>query len=374
MKKLFALLILIFVLSTATLGCYSNDDEPIYSTELSFTHEGHYYAQLNGNGIKDFEPHNNMLGKCFKCDYYFETDDLEYELKYNLVDGEPEFYYAVSKYLDEENGVDAHIEVPVTHKQNAPIYDEGDENYEEKYDPIIDLYREQISATYYPVLEIYPRAFLKSGLESIKLNEGLKTIGNEAFAYTLIEEIVIPNSVEGGIGEICVGCNSLRSAVIGDGITLLDYYNFTYCVQLRTVVLGKNIVEIRERNFFGCKSIQYLIIPKTVISIPEAEIWTNGVNKYVSVNNLFQGGYAPARGIFLEITKDEYDALYLPLLERDNNTGLTLDSITREPIPFEEFEYTTRGFVHGWCADSKLYFKGEWEYSKDGEPIPYIEK
>ena len=370
MRKLLAVLV-ILVLSLVSISACSNEsvEGPIYSEELAFDNEGHFYPQINGNGRDQFSPHVNMFGKCRYCDYYFETDDLEYTLKYDIVEGKPQFYYAVSKYIDKGKEVDFHIEIPKMHKQDAPIYiDEFDENY----DAIIEQYSNEIGNTSYPVLEILAGVFKNKGLESIKLNEGLKTIGNEAFAYTFIKELVIPNSVVGGISEICVGCSALKTVIIGDGITLMDYYNFSYCSQLSTVKLSKNTTEIRERNFFSCKSLQYLVIPKTVVSIPESEIWTGAVKKYVCVNNLFQGGQPPVKGIFFEITEEEYNALYIPLLERDEDTGLTVDPLTKEPIPFDEFEYTTYGYVQGWCANAKLYFKGEWDYGEDGVPFALI--
>ncbi|MBE5744127.1 MAG: leucine-rich repeat domain-containing protein [Clostridiales bacterium] len=373
MKKILVLLTILTISLTSLTACSYNgvSNEPIYETELSFNDRGHYYAQINGSGMKDFQNHVNMLGKCQYCNYYFETDDLGFEIKYDLVDGEPNFYYAVSKYFTTGKGVDCHIQIPLTHKQDAPVYED---EYDENYDPIIVEYANVISNTTYPVLEISAGVFKHTGLESIKLSEGLRTIGNEAFAYTLIKELVIPDSVVGKIAEICVGCSALNKVIIGDGITLMDFYNFTYCSQLRTVKFSKNTTEIRERNFFDCRSLQYLIIPKTVVSIPEAEIWSGGVKKYVCVNNQFQGGNPPVKGIYLEITKEEYDALYLPLLERDEETGLSLDPETRQPIPFEDFQYSTYGFVHGWSANGTLYFNGEWQYDENGEPVPTVEK
>lgn len=382
MKKLSLLLILLILTLTA---CSMNIEiiVPIYSEELSFNEEGHYYAQINGNGMKDFTPHQNEYGKCRYCKYYFETDDLVYKLKYEIKDGEPKFYYAVSEYLYKTRGAYTHIEVPVYHKQDAPVYqDEFDENY----DPIIEEYSNVISATEYPVLEIESNVFNNTTLESIKLNEGLRTIGNAAFAYTAIKEIVIPNSVEGGIAEICVGCNWLETAIIGDGITLMDYYNFTYCYELTTVKLSKNTTEIRERNFYACGKIEYLIIPKSVVSIPEGQIFDPSVDRVVLLNDLFQKGNPPKNGIFFEITEEEYNNLYLDKLERDVETGLPIDPITGELPPhtidpvtkritlLEEYKYTSYGYVDGWCSSATLYFKGEWEYNQEGEPIPLIIK
>lgn len=377
MKKLLAFLFSLTISLTCFTACSGGDNsddggsnppvvpqQPVYSTKLTYDETGHYYAQLNGDGKKDFTPHTITRGKC-SCGYYAKTDDIRYELKYDIVDGEPKFYYAVSEYLTEGADYDVHIEVPVMHKQSAPTYaSEQDENY----DSIIDENADVISNTEYPVLEILDNAFNGKDLQSVKLNEGLKTIGEMAFSYTLITDLEIPNSVVGKIRRICVGCNQLKTVVIGDGITLMDYYNFIYCTNLQKIKIGKSVTEIRERNFYDCESLEYLVIPKSVISIPESEIYYKSAGKYSEINNLFEHGNAPSKGIYLEITEEEYNALCIPLLERDEKTGLTLDPITKQPIPFEEFEYTSYGYVEGWCANAKLYFLGEWEYDSEGNP------
>ncbi|MBQ3234531.1 MAG: leucine-rich repeat domain-containing protein [Clostridia bacterium] len=381
MKKLLILLLSLITCFSVFSGCSTGDGnssgdggddlpvEPIWATEYSFDESGHWYAQLNGDGKKGYEPHDNFLGKCYSCDYYFATDDLEFTLKYKMVNGEPEFYYSVTDYLGYDSGADVHIKVPLTHKQPAPEMFED----EEGYDAVIDEYSDIISETEYPVLEIGAGAFSggkagKSSIESIVLQDGLKKIGGSAFTKTFITELIIPDSVEGSIYNICGGCINLKNVVIGEGITLIDGYAFSECSALRYVHIGSNVREIQRRAFYGCKSIQYLVIPKSVVSIPEDEIYSQG--KYVTMNNLFQGGYSPVRGIFMEITEAEYDDLYLPLKQRDPITGLTINPETGEVIPHNQSTYTTYGYVHGWCHDAKLYFKDEWHYNEDGVPTP----
>lgn len=354
----------------------NNDDnvpvEPIYGDELVFDETGHWYPQLNGDGKKDFAEHDNDRGKCYFCDYFFETDDVEYELRYNIVDDKYEFYYVATKYLKDNYEPDIYIEIPVMHQEPIPEYepekyDEDEEllaEYEEYYE-IISTYAEEKP---YPVLEIGEKAFTSSGIEAIKLNEGLKKIGGSAFTSTFIREIIIPNSVEGKLYNICGGCVVLKNAVIGDGITLMDGYIFSGCTALRTVTIGKNVKEIQRRAFYDCDNIQYLIMPKSVVSIPESQIYADATKKYVTMNNIFQGGNAPARGIYFEITEDEYNALILPLMPRDAETGSPINPDTGEIIPFK---YTTYGYVSGWCDDAKLYFAGEWYYDDNGEPVPY---
>ena len=403
MKKIF-LILLSLLISLSVVGCSTEGDfpgvdnggnngglpggtpdEPEWAQEYSFDNYYHWYAQLNGTGKKGMQEHENMSGKCYYCDYYFPTESLGYGIRYKMVDDVPEFYYVVTEYKSDDSNADLHIEIPVMHKQDAPVFEYDSEYYVgmpdyagiapsqfEEYMAVVEEYADVISANEYPVLEIADSVFAgnvpgKQTLESIKLNEGLKKIGRSVFTNTFLTKAVIPNSVEGKLYNTFGGCVTLTEAVIGDGVTVIDGYCFSTCTALRYVTLGKNVREIQRRAFYSCKNIQYIVMPKSVVSIPEGQIESGAVKKWVTMNNLFQGGYAPAYGIFFEITKEEYEDLLIPLMPRDPETGSPIDPETGEIIPFS---YTTYGYVEGWCYDAKLYFKGEWEYTSAGHPKP----
>ncbi|MBO7213963.1 MAG: leucine-rich repeat domain-containing protein, partial [Clostridia bacterium] len=216
-------------------------ETPVYATQYSFDQTHHWYAQLNGDGKKDYAEHENEKGKCYYCDFYFETDDVIYELKYNYNSSTNgyDFYYVAKDYV---SGIysDVHIEIPVMHYQALPTND-----------AIINDYAEDKP---YPVLELGKEAFRvnsgESSIETIKLNEGLKKIGESAFRDCLIKELVIPNSVEGTLSMICVNCTLLERAVVGNGVTKLSAYSFSSCGRLKTVVIGEKVTEIGQRAFY----------------------------------------------------------------------------------------------------------------------------
>ena len=69
----------------------------------------------------------------------------------------------------------------------------------------------------------------------IKLNEGLRTIGNGAFRYCTIKELVIPNSVN-RIGDTFVtNCNSLKSITLGTGLLSFGVDAFWAIPALRNI-------------------------------------------------------------------------------------------------------------------------------------------
>lgn len=94
--------------------------------------------------------------------------------------------------------------------------------------------------------------FTGCGLQHIYLHDGLKSIGNYAFAISALKEINIPNSVA-YIGDNCFqGCGGLEEAVIlSDQITEIPNEAFADCNALYLIKLPANLERIGERAFIG---------------------------------------------------------------------------------------------------------------------------
>lgn len=102
------------------------------------------------------------------------------------------------------------------------------------------------------VTSIGDGAFEGCGLQHIYLHDGLKSIGNYAFAISALKEITIPNSVA-YIGDNCFqGCGGLEKAVIlSDQITEIPNEAFADCNSLNIIKLPANLERIGERAFIG---------------------------------------------------------------------------------------------------------------------------
>lgn len=102
------------------------------------------------------------------------------------------------------------------------------------------------------VTSIGDGAFKGCWLQHIYLHDGLKSIGNYAFANSALTEITIPNSVE-YIGEGCFyHCGGLEEAVISsDQITEIPNEAFADCNALNIIKLPANLERIGERAFIG---------------------------------------------------------------------------------------------------------------------------
>lgn len=384
MKRLFILL-LVVVLCAFNLTFLSacgggKEEEPEYSKQFSYNETFHWKNQLNGNGRTEVAPHENDSGRCNVCNYYFDATNF---LTFAKVKYDDNVCYAVYKYNGDKYGAYTNIEIPAYHRE------QGDES------PL-------------PVVAINSSLFSTSSnsriatLKSIKLNEGLKLIGNAAFNGTLIKEIVLPNSVVGGfntIGGVTFdeetgkqltvgnfsywpasgglyntfgGCESLERVVIGEGVKIIEGYCFSDCTNLKEVVLGPMVNTIKQRSFFQCKALEKIVIPASVVSIPETSVYPNdNIGRYQALTKVFE--YTDE--VYMEITKEQYRNLSIKKVERETTTGFPIDKNGR-PVDLSvsgaTFDYPGYGLVEGWCGVADMYFKGEWHYDENGKPMPNV--
>ncbi len=84
----------------------------------------------------------------------------------------------------------------------------------------------------------------------------LQTIDRDAFmGNTHLERITIPDSVT-DMDTAFGGCTNLRSAAIGEGVSMLHTYSFRDCASLEKVYIPDSLTEIIYYAFSGCKNIK----------------------------------------------------------------------------------------------------------------------
>ena len=91
-----------------------------------------------------------------------------------------------------------------------------------------------------------------SNLKSVDFANGLETIGDSAFAYTMIESLSFPTTLK-TIGNYAFnGCYALNKVVIPDGLKTVGDKAFFNCNKLKKIAVPKSVSDIGERAFgFG---------------------------------------------------------------------------------------------------------------------------
>ena len=99
----------------------------------------------------------------------------------------------------------------------------------------------------------------------------LLTIGAYAFNGTALVSVVIPDSVtEMGqevFGVTALTNTTLKSVVLGNGLTAVPYRAFYNCTGLETVTFGANIVTVENDAFSSCSGIKEIVLNAKVQTI-----------------------------------------------------------------------------------------------------------
>jgi hypothetical protein len=114
-------------------------------------------------------------------------------------------------------------------------------------------------------------AFADCGkLAQVTLPETLATICGGAFSgCRALQTINLPDSVTdlgGGNGRVFAG-SGLRSVTLPKGLKTIDPWTFEECDRLAAVVIPEGVTEIREFAFSECGALASLTLPSTITSI-----------------------------------------------------------------------------------------------------------
>lgn len=100
-------------------------------------------------------------------------------------------------------------------------------------------------------------------LESLELNEGLKSIPRLSYCSAL-KEIKIPSSITEIASSAFEGCTSLTDIEIPYGVTEIPSFAFYGCSSLSRLVLPTSVTTVSASAFWFCDSLNPIIIPASV--------------------------------------------------------------------------------------------------------------
>lgn len=89
-------------------------------------------------------------------------------------------------------------------------------------------------------------------------------IGKEAFQFSKVTEVILPNSIYNIGFAAFYKCESLQKVSFGNGLKVLERSAFNGCISLTEIKLPDSLIEIGERVFYMCQSLKTITIPKNV--------------------------------------------------------------------------------------------------------------
>ncbi len=117
------------------------------------------------------------------------------------------------------------------------------------------------------VVEIKSKALSDTSLKHITLLDGLESIGFEAFMYSQIEKIIIPDTVTFIDQLAFAACSKLKEIVLPPQIKVIGSSTLTECYALEKVIIPDGVTSLKIYAFENDTALKFVYIPKSVTRI-----------------------------------------------------------------------------------------------------------
>lgn len=237
---------------------------------------------------------------------------------YKTADGWKEYrYYAqpCKNWLDDDRYLyfypdNATLTATITSDDDASS---ETDNYKALGNTVLEIPREiESDGKTYTVVAIDEAALKYAPIKKLVLPATIKSIGDEAFSFSAIEEVDFDNIsghecklgkyafshcvnlkevwVSGYTPRISEGafadCFALEKAVIPGGVQEIDKDAFSNCAKLEDLQLPSSLTTIGESAFWNCTSLGSLTIPENMTSIGEQAFkGCTGIYEIYNLNN-----------------------------------------------------------------------------------------
>jgi hypothetical protein len=106
-------------------------------------------------------------------------------------------------------------------------------------------------------------------LEVLTVEEGVEVIGDGAFAYNNLTELVIPDSVRELGKEAFRGCKKLESIALSPNTKTIPFCCFANLDALSTLNIPEGVTTIEEGAFGVCPKLNVVGLPASIKSIED---------------------------------------------------------------------------------------------------------
>ena len=105
------------------------------------------------------------------------------------------------------------------------------------------------------------------GVKTLKISNGVTSIGDYAFYDSNPTSVTIPNSVTSIGDRAFFQCSGLTSVTIPNGVTSIGDYAFQFCGALTNLDMPDGLISIGNHAFDNCQSLENVTIPASVTHI-----------------------------------------------------------------------------------------------------------
>ncbi|MCR4751436.1 MAG: leucine-rich repeat domain-containing protein [Eubacterium sp.] len=141
------------------------------------------------------------------------------------------------------------------------------------------------------VRRIARRAFYRSGIKTFSLPATLNSIEELAFFDTHLQSIEIPDQATDVKEKAFCGAGHLEKAKLPEGLCSLEPQVFSGCGSLKEVMLPKSLKHIEGRAFMNCTSLAHITLPEGLVSV-----WTRAFCGCRSLREIYLGDSVKAIG------------------------------------------------------------------------------
>lgn len=124
--------------------------------------------------------------------------------------------------------------------------------------------------------------------------EGISLIGSNAFKFTGLAQVTLPDSVVAIEEHAFDGCPRLSTVNLGNSVASIGSYAFSNCTNLTRINLPNSLTNVGSFSFLSCQKLASLIIPSHVTYIGDGAF-----TSCTGLKGLYFLGSAPAIGNYI---------------------------------------------------------------------------
>lgn len=120
-----------------------------------------------------------------------------------------------------------------------------------------------------------------SQLTEVNLGDRVRSIGEQAFYHTFVENVYIPDCCEVIDDMAFYDVETLKTVHLPAALKKLNFGVFYFCKQLDGVVIPDNVTSIGVEAFFGCKKLTHVDLPAGLTTLEREAFMSSGLKSLV---------------------------------------------------------------------------------------------